>query len=116
MSQFPPDAGALLDAVAGVLDEVLPEVPGDVQHRVRVAAHLTRLVAREVRHGAEAAAVERAALTDLLGADADMATLVDRLLAGGDPEFAERAWAALVDITRADLAIAKPGHTDWDAG
>lgn len=122
--QYRPDAATLLRAVAGVLDDVLADVPPAKQHQVRVAAHLSRLVEREVALGGSAAADERVAIAGLLGvptdAVADVADGSERLAAelrkhdGGDAEFDARAWDILVDVTRRDLDIAKPGHTDWD--
>ncbi len=121
--QYRPDAATLLDAVAAVLDDVLADVPPAKQHRVRVAAHLSRLVEREVRLGGSAAADERAALAGLLGVPLDdiasVAEGTERLAArlrehdDVDEAFDARAWEVLVDVTRRDLEIAKPGHTDW---
>ena len=42
--------------------------------------------------------------------------MAERIRAGVDDAFADSAWAALVEITRRDLDIAKPGHTDWTEG
>jgi len=115
--QFLPEAPELLGAIAALLDEqVLPVVPGDVQHQVRVATHLASLLEREARLGAESARSERELIAVLLGVDAEdpAAALDERLRAGADDEFAARAWEALVEITRADLAICKPGHDSWE--
>jgi hypothetical protein len=121
--QYRPDAATLLGAVAAVLDDVLADVPPAKQHQVRVAAHLSRLVEREVRLGGAATVDECAALAELLGVDvADLADVTDgserlaarlREIDNGDVEFDARAWEVLVDVTRRDLDIAKPGHTDW---
>jgi hypothetical protein len=122
--QYRPDAATLLDAVAAALDDVLADVPPAKQHRVRVAAHLSRLVEREVRLGGSAAADERVALAGLLGVPVDDIASVaeggERLAArlrdvdDVDEAFDARAWEVLVDVTRRDLEIAKPGHTAWD--
>lgn len=125
--QYRPDAATLLGAVAEVLDGVLADVAPDKQHGVRVAAHLTRLVEREVTLGAAAAADERAAIAGLLGSDASdpddaVEALVRRIRATDEPggsddefddEFDADVWRVLVGITRRDLEIAKPGHSDW---
>jgi hypothetical protein len=117
VAQYRPDAATLLRAVADVLDDVLDDVPSDKRHRVRVAAHLSRLVAREAELGPAAADDEIEALAELVGPvdDLDDATarLADRLRSGADDAFTADAWHALVEITRRDLAIAKPGHTEW---
>lgn len=86
MSQFVPDAGDLLAAIAKVLDDVLPNVPAHQQHEVRVAANLARLVEREVRQGPP------------------------------PPEPTDPTWDELVEITRRDLAVAKPGYDAWEQG
>lgn len=118
MAQYRPDAATLLAAVAEVLDDVLADVPSHQQHRVRVAAHLARLVEREARLGPAAVVAERAALADLLAVDAagggaTADALARRLRDGDDEAFERAAWHVLADITERDLAIAKPGHTDW---
>jgi hypothetical protein len=120
MAQYRPDAATLLAAIAEVLDDVLDDVPAAKRHQVRVAANLARLVAREAEFGAAAASEELAALHALVG-HADNITdagerLAERIREGVDDEFAREAWAALVEITRRDLDIAKPGHTDWTQG
>ena len=115
--QFPPDSADLLAAIARLLDEhVLAAVPPQLQHQVRVAAHLSHLVERELRLAPQQAARERALLTQLLGDEVDdpAATLTARLRAGDDPDLEERAWPVLVEIARQDVAVAKPGHDSWE--
>ncbi len=116
--QFLPAAPELLGAIATLLeDKVLAAVPADLQHQVRVAAHLSRLLEREARLGPEAASRERELVTALLGQPADdpAAALAERLAGDDvDAEFEARAWETLVEVTRADLAICKPGHDRWE--
>lgn len=118
--QFLPAAPELLGAIATLLeDKVLGAVPPELQHQVRVAAHLSRLLEREARLGPDAWGRERELIADLLGVDPDdvadpAAALEERLRAGADPDFEARAWDVLVDVTRADLAICKPGHDSWE--
>ena len=118
--QFVPTAAELAAAIAGLLEEqVIGEVPAHLQHPVRVAGHLARLLEREARLGPGAADRERVLLAELLGVeDGDVAALTaelaTRIRTGGDDDFARAAWAALVEITRGDLAIAKPGHDSWE--
>ena len=115
--QFPPEAADLLAAIARLLDEeVLGAVPPHLQHPVRVAAHLSHLVERELRLTPQQAANERSLLTDLLGAEVEdpAATLAARLRAGDDPGLEARAWPVLVEIARQDVAVAKPGHDSWE--
>ncbi len=70
-----PTAQELLATIAELLEgEVLQSLEGEgpLQHQVRVAGNLSRILGRE------------------------------------------RAWAALVEIVRAKLAITKPGHDAYD--
>ena len=115
--QFVPEAGDLLAAIGRLLDErVLNVVPSDLQHSVRVAAHLAHLVEREVRLGPSNTAREDELLAALLGATADdpQAALAERLQHGDDEAFEALAWPVLVEITRNDLAVSKPGHDRWE--
>jgi len=122
--QYRPDATELLADVAALLDgEVLNAVGGPLQHRVRVAANLVRIVEREVRAGAANDAAERARLIELLGpadGDADLVALRAQLAARLDdptPLLAGQSaaiHAALVVTVRADLAISKPSYDNWD--
>jgi hypothetical protein len=115
--QFVPTTAELAQAIARLLDEqVLGEVPGHLQHPVRVAAHLAGLLEREARLGAGNAARERRALVELVGTDdGDLQQLLAERIRTSDDEAFERAtWATLVEITRDDLAIAKPGHDSWE--
>jgi hypothetical protein len=111
--QFVPQAADLLAAIGKLLDEkVLNVVPPDLQHQVRVAAHLSTLLEREARLGPAGAARERELLTGLLGEEVDdpNAVLATRIREGDDESFEARAWPVVVEITKMDLAIAKPGH------
>lgn len=115
--QFVPLAPDLLAAIGKLLDEkVLPAVPSHLQHQVRVAAHLSTLVERELRLGPESNAREAQLLAELLGDQVDdpQAALADRIRDGDDPAFEAKAWETLVEIARGDLAIAKPGHDVWE--
>ncbi|MBO0854533.1 MAG: hypothetical protein J2P18_12280 [Nocardia sp.] len=94
--QYRPTATQLLDAVAQTLDEeLLPELPDRLRHTARVAAHLVRMVGREVELGPQAAARE--------------AELVSEVDGPGDLD-----WEALAEIVRADLSICKPGYDRWE--
>jgi Domain of unknown function (DUF6285) len=115
--QFVPEAADLLAAIGKLLDEkVLNVVPPDLQHQVRVAAHLSTLLEREARLGPAGAARERELLTGLLGEEVDDPTdvLAARIREGDDEAFEGKAWPVIVEITKMDLAIAKPGHDQWD--
>jgi hypothetical protein len=115
--QFVPTAAELAAAIARLLEEQVGDaVPAHLQHPVRVAAHLARLLEREALLGPANAERERVLLAELLGAEADdpQATVAARIREADDPEFEHRAWAALVEITRLDLAVAKPGHDRWE--
>ncbi len=115
--QFAPSAAELAAAIARLLDEqVVGAVPAHLQHSVRVAGHLASLLEREARLGPANAAREHQVLKDLLGAEVPdpNAKVAARISETDDPEFEQRAWATLVEITRGDLAIAKPGHDSWE--
>jgi hypothetical protein len=115
--QFVPEAADLLAAIGKLLDEkVLDVVPPDLQHQVRVAAHLSTLLEREARLGPAGAAQEHELLTGLLGEDVENANdvLAARIRNGDDEAFEAKAWPVVVEITKMDLAIAKPGHDLWE--
>ncbi|NNL86129.1 MAG: hypothetical protein HKP27_10775 [Myxococcales bacterium] len=116
-----PTASELLDTIAEVLEgDILPELEGASQHKVRVAANLCRILEREFRLGPGTALRERAALRELLGADDEQSaaalnqTLCERLRSGGDPSFEAATLRVLRTIARDKLSIAKPGHDSYD--
>jgi hypothetical protein len=117
-----PTASELLATIADLLEnDVLAATRGGLQHQVRVAGNLCRILEREARLGAAADARETELLAEALGeapagrdALALSQALVARLDAGTDAALAARAWRALVEIVRGKLAIAKPGHDAWD--
>jgi hypothetical protein len=117
-----PTASELLLAIAELLEkELLPATEGGLQHQVRVAGNLCRILEREARLGATADAREVELLANALGEAAGgrdplalSRALVARLDAGHDPVLEGRAFRALVEIVRGKLAVAKPGHDAWD--
>jgi len=119
--QYRPTTTELLSDVAALLEnEVLDAVTGPLQHRVRVAANLVRVVERELLLAPTLAEEERYRLALVLNDfDADLADLRTRLAARlDDPEPLGAPWTrAIYDALRAtardDLAIAKPGYEAW---
>jgi hypothetical protein len=116
-----PTATELLTTIAGVLEgDVMPLLQDPIKHRVRVAANLCQILAREWELGPSHDARERELLAGLLGAAPGTEPLelnrelVERLNAEHDPQLERRAWPALVEIVRGKLAIAKPGHDSYD--
>jgi hypothetical protein len=120
-----PSAAELLAVVAEVLtDEVVPALSGSTQHHARVAASLVAIVERELRLGPPIAEAERRAILGLLPADTDDASTTVELRAraaaalrnglADDPAVEPAVWEALMSMVRADLAIAKPGHDEWE--
>ncbi|MDZ7734646.1 MAG: DUF6285 domain-containing protein [Acidimicrobiia bacterium] len=94
---------------------------GVLQHQVRVAANLCRIVERELSLEPAADHREQALLADLAETDPErhdtlaLTRVVDeRLAASDDADFAARTHAAALEIVRAKLAAAKPGHDDYD--
>ena len=117
--QYRPTAEELLGTIADLLgQEVLDAVPGHLTHRVRVAENLSRILQREAALGPDADRQELEQLSTLLGHDGTLSELrtelSGRLRTSDDDQFDRAAWEALVAITRADLAIAKPGHDAWE--
>lgn len=117
-----PTASELLQTIADLLEgDVLAATQGGLQHQVRVAGNLCRILEREARLGAGADVREVEGLARALGEPAAgrdalalSLALVARLDAGGDAALEQRAWRALVEVVRSKLAIAKPGHDAWD--
>jgi hypothetical protein len=121
--QFRPSASELLADVADLLDDrVIEALSGPLQHQVRVAANLTRIVEREVRLGGPAAEAERARLSAFVTDDGDLVAMRARLaqrLRSTDPIDRDELvaiHAALAATARDDLTIAKPGYDSWTGG
>jgi hypothetical protein len=117
-----PTASELLATIADLLEgDVLAATKGGLQHQVRVAGNLCRILEREASLGAAHDAREVELLASVLGEPASgrsarelSAALVARLGAGHDAALERRAFPALLEIVRGKLAIAKPGHDDYD--
>ncbi len=117
--QYRPDASELLDAVASLLEgDVIAAVPPHLQHQVRVAANLCRVLQRESHLGDVNDAAERERLVSILetGDHDDLSSLRAALTARlDDPAPIDLVLdrsirATLLAMLRADLAIAKPGY------
>jgi hypothetical protein len=115
-----PRADELLAAIGELLEaELMPVVPAELQHQVRVAANLVQILMREWQLGPELDEREYAALRALVGADMGIeelrSALDGRLKAdqGTPAELDVLAWRALMPVMRAELAISKPGHDRW---
>jgi hypothetical protein len=121
--QYRPTAAELLADIAELLErEVLDAVPPTIQHKVRVAANVARILQQEVTLAPGNAARERSVELHLLNLPPDDPTPLPELRArlaaalreGELPGHSdEEVWEALVAITRDDLAISKPGHDSW---
>jgi len=101
MSQDRPTAPQLLAAVRALLeDELLPEASGARAFKLRVAANVLSIVERELRLGTGLETQERVRLAELLGHDADLASL--------EAEFAARIRNGSLDLEHeAVLACAR---------
>ncbi|MFU8816717.1 MAG: DUF6285 domain-containing protein [Pseudomonadales bacterium] len=123
-----PTATELLATLAEYLeDELMPALEGPLGYRTRVAANLLRILEREQSLGAAALQRERALLCDLLGADSQalqpgslaeqVAELNRRVASAIDDHHIDhqQAWNALMEISRAKIAIIRPGYDAWDA-
>ena len=122
-----PDLDAMLNAVARFLEtEAVPACSDPaVAFRLRIAAHLSAMAAREVRNEANHDAAELDALETLLGFDGSLAPAerrdriarrqairgLERLLceqiSAGDVDQ-DASYAALRDNLRRKLAVANP--------
>lgn len=119
--QDSPDADVLLGAIADTLEQqVLQGADPSVQHQVRVAANLCRILQREVTLGAAADRAARARLTTLLGHDGSSNELWRELAGRLDTDMDEDSddesavHATLLAIVRDKLAVAKPGYDAYD--
>jgi hypothetical protein len=97
---------------------VLPAVGPELQHKVRVAANLARILERQQALEPDALERERCSLAALLGGDGDLRELrseLDRRLRKNGPGLDDAAvWGVLVATARDDLAAAKPGYDSWE--
>ncbi len=124
-----PTARELLATVAGFLrDELLPALDGPLRYRTLVAANLLGILEREEAHGVPSLLRERELLCDLLALSPEdllpgalpeqVADLNQQLAAeidGGAFDARQRPlWAALEEVTRAKLAICRPGYDAYD--
>ena len=117
-----PTASELLATIADLLEgDVLAATKGGLQHQVRVAGNLCRILEREAQLGGAHDAREVELLASVLGEEARgrgarelSAALCARIDAGHDAALERRAFPALLEIVRSKLAIAKPGHDDYD--
>jgi hypothetical protein len=117
-----PTASELLATIADLLEgDALAATKGGLQHQVRVAGNLCRILEREAQLGAAQEARELELLAQVLGEPARgrsarelSAALCARLDAGHDAALEQRAFPAILEIVRGKLAIAKPGHDDYD--
>lgn len=117
--KYRPDDAELLDAVAGLLEtQVMAAVPPALQHQVRVAANLARILERQQALEPEARERERGRLSALLGHEGDLEALraeLDTRIRDDDPNLDPgELWDLLVATGRDDLATAKPGYDAWE--
>ncbi len=117
-----PTAAELLADIAELLErEVLPATTGALQHKIRVAGNLCRILGREVSAGSAHEVREVELLAALLAEPSDgrsAATLcqavVERLDANTDAGLRRDTWKACLEIVRGKLALVKPGHDAYD--
>ncbi len=118
-----PTAAELLEAIAELLEkQVLPAIQGPLQHQVRVAGNLARILEREARLLPELDASEASLLRGVLGEeddDRDLADLSRALVRKLDSEDVDavlerKSHAALLEIVRGKLSIDKPGYDTYD--
>jgi hypothetical protein len=117
--QDSPDAAELLEAIANTLEhQVLPQIGPLVQHQVRVAANLCRILQREAELGAESDRSTRARLASVLGHDGPSIELWQELGERIDTSRADDddsdLHGVVLAIVRDKLAVAKPGYDRYD--
>ncbi len=117
-----PTATELLGDIAELLEgEALQATTGALQHKIRVAGNLCRILERESSTGEAHEEREVELLAELLAQPADgrdaanlCRDVARRLDAGPDAGFERKAWKAALEIVRSKLAIVKPGHDAYD--
>lgn len=125
-----PTARELLATVAGFLrEELLPALDGPLRYRTLVAANLIEILEREEALGASNLLRERELLCNLLDLStedlvpgslpeqvADLNQQLASEIDAGDFDARERPlWTALEEITRAKLAVCRPGYDEYDS-
>lgn len=126
-----PDQSELLETITNFFeDELLPNLDGPLRYRALVAANLVKILARESRSGSQSLQNAHKQLSDLLGESVEdhlapvdtaskthalAAELAQRLDARDDSLDHTQTWQVLMDITRAKLAIVRPGYDGWDS-
>lgn len=113
MTQDPPQAAELLEAVAEYLfAELRPEVPREQRFRVLVAANVCAVVARELRAGEGPAREDAELFAELLGGEGDAADLAARIRDGGFDDRVDELTERLTEHVRRKLEVARPGYAD----
>lgn len=126
-----PDQSELLETLTAFFeDELLPNLDGALGYRALVAANLVKILARESRSGVQSQHDAHLHLADLLGEPVEeqqapeestsmthalAAELARRLDARDESLDQAQTWQVLMDITRAKLAIVRPGYDSWDS-
>ena len=88
-----------------------PPAPGP-RRRAPGPPRRARGAAGSRQHGAGAGAPRPS--SSARPVDDPQAVLAERIRTGDDVDFEARAWTAIVEITRQDLAVSKPGHDGWE--
>jgi Domain of unknown function (DUF6285) len=111
-----PTAAELLDAVAGFLDELGPDLDAGRRFHARVAANVCRILIRELALGPAHEVRQHELLAGLLGRDGEPAELWAGLAAairsGALDGRRDEVVAVLREVTAQKLAIDNPGYTE----
>lgn len=127
-----PTAAELLHVLQDFLEhDVMQELSGPLQFRVRVAANIAGILEREALHGERLLEEERELLSELLsellaqhplGATKLLAQvqqlnahLVNELDVAPSQARTVAIWQALMQIAKSKLSIARPGYDSYDA-
>lgn len=117
MQDRPTDRELLQTLTQLLSEEVMPEVTGLLQHKVRVAANLCKILERESELGPSLEGREVELLTELTGRSGsceELSAELCRRLEAGNLDLERRAWPALLEIVKGKLAVSKPGHDSYD--
>lgn len=114
MNQDQPVITNLVATVEALLRTIASDLKGEARYQAQVGAYLLAICARELEHGARAAAEQRAALSAFLGVEADLGDLQALLCQQVRSGELDRRWDATLGIvlsnTIAKASIVRPDH------
>jgi len=120
MPEDRPDARELVESVSEMLSGLLPSLRAYDAFQVRIGISLLAIVSRELQFGEDARSVEQAKLSQLLGTDAPLEELENKLLAWICEGDIDSRWSELLAVLRSSaenrLRIANPKYLNAHRG